>query len=75
MIMIEDTLNELAAQGFIPSPKARKAIRDALADYAFCATIDSAIREEAHQTMEEVAKEEEEDSYISPFTGKAIRGA
>lgn len=72
--MIEDTLNQLAAQGFISSPKARKAIRDALADYAFCATIDSAIREEAHQIMEEEEDSEGEDTYISPFTGKVEKG-
>ena len=66
--MITETLDKLTAQCFIQSPAARKAIRAALADYAFCAAIDSDIREEAEQ----IAGEVESESYISPFSGKII---
>lgn len=68
--MIEETLDKLTAQGFIQSPAARKAIRAALADYAFCAAIDSDIREEAMEIAEETA--EEKESYVSPFSGEVI---
>lgn len=46
--MIEALLEKLTEKGIIRSDADRAVVKDALAEYAFCATIDSAIRNEAH---------------------------
>lgn len=54
--MIEKALKKLTRRGIIISKENRKIVRETLADYAFAATIDSAVREEAHCISDATSK-------------------
>jgi hypothetical protein len=49
MEYIETVLDKLTQSGLITNPAQREIAREALADYAFCASIDSDIRKEANR--------------------------